>query len=304
MNLRATAIAITTLGVAFASGALGGLGSGGAEAFGNPRIIVNVGGPEAGTVEFDNVGDSFFPELLINEDTGELLMPTNYCGLRVTHVGGIWWDDGSGNIIEAENHGEIAYESGEGYMFMGEDITEYYLGGVEFTGALPTCDSNQPWYFPIPLSYGGNGPQFGAERLILELDQPPSFQSTIEFLDEAVEPMEFKDLYEDWEPPADWEDYCEKIPEFCEEDEDPDPVPWDLIQDVLWGCTIYDARDCPDEPEPYPSFTLGCMAYATGCDPDPEPPLFETYVAPSTEPLQGEGSLQMVSSKALEIGTR
>ena len=304
MRFGAKLAALAGIGAVLCAATAGTFNAEPAHAFGNPRIIVNVAGPQAGTVEFENT-DSFLPELLINEDTGELLMPTNYCGLRVTHVGGIWWDDGSGNIIEAENHGEIAWESGEGYMFMGEDVTEYYLGGVEFTGALPTCEDNHPWYFPTPLSYGGNGPQFGAERLILDLDQPPGFQPSIEFLDHAHEPMELPDLFEDWEPPADWEEYCEMIPEFCEEEEpEPDPTPWNEIEEMIWGCTIFDPRDCPSDPGTPPlGLTLGCMAYATGCDPDPQP--VETFKATGTEPVGEGGSLQMISpSKSLQLGTR
>src|SRR5690606_31331984 len=147
---------------------------------------------------------------------------------------------------------------------MGEDVTDAYLGGVEFTGALSTCDDNQPWYFPTPLSYGGNGPQFGAEKLILELDQPPNAQPSIEFLDHAHEPMELEDLFEDWEPPAGWEDYCEKLPELCEEEEPgSEPDPWSEIEELLWGCTVFDPRDCPDYPSRDPfGLTLGCLAYA------------------------------------------
>jgi hypothetical protein len=299
MKLKATALALATLGAGLAAGAFGGQGGSGAEAFGNPRVIVNVAGPEAGTVEFENV-ESFLPELLFDIDTGELVMPTNYCGLRITHVGGIWWEDAGGDVVEAENHGEVAYESGEGYMFMGEDITDAYLGGVEFTGALDTCEENDTWYFPIPLSYGGNGPQFGVQRLVLDLDQPPGFQPTIEFLDAAQDPIELPDLYEDWEPETgSIEEYCEQVPEFCE----PDPVPWDLIEDILWGCSVYDARDCPEEPKEYPSLTLGCMAYATGCDPDPEPQPIETFAAPSGGPSQQGGSLQVASPNATLRGT-
>lgn len=266
MNIRATAVALMTLGAAVVAGATGALDTRDAQAWPANRIIVHVAGPHAGTIDFD-VSPSLLPEVLTDIDTGEVIMPTNYCGLRIKKVGALHWDDGFGNLIEAESHGEVTV-SGNGYYFMGEEISEYYFGGMEFTGALDTCDTNHPWHFPTPLSYGGNGPQYGAARLILELDQTNAFP-TIEFLDHAFEPVELPDLYEDWEPPAGIEEYCEQIPEFCEE-EDPDPPTVEL--EIVWGC-ILSPDNCPepDPATPAPGFTLGCMAYSIGCDPDPQP---------------------------------
>jgi hypothetical protein len=268
MTLSLRAAALSALGVAVFVAASGTIGSVSAQVGSPNRIIVHVAGPQAGTVDID-VEHSLLPELLTNVDTGEVIMPTNYCGLRITQVGALHWDDGFGNLVEAENHGEVTYESGEGYVFMGENVTDAYLGGMEFTGALDTCDSNEPWYFPTPLSYGGNAPQFGAVRLILELDQPPGFYPTIEFLDYAMEPVELPDLYEDWEEPPNLEDYCEQIPEFCEPKKvDPDLVPPDIGFQLPWI-----PRSC---------WTLGT------CDTGASIPLpIEAFVAPSFGPETG-----------------
>ncbi len=299
MNLGVKAAALAVLGIASIAGATGAMNAQPAHAWGGNTITVYVGGPLAGTIDFD-VDSSFLPDLVIDEDNGGVVMPTNYCGLRITHVGGIYWYDGSNNLVEAENHGEVTVNQQGDYMFMGEEITEAYLGGVEFTGALDTCDDNEPWYFPIPLSYGGNAPQYGAEKLVLQLDQPPSFQPTIEFLDNAMEPVELPDLYEDWEPPADWEDYCEKIPEFCEPKVNPDLVPVDLGLQVLFGC--WTLGTC-DEPSTSGSrLTLGCMAYADGCDPDPEPP--QIFVAPTSPDSPDDESILTTKSTNLQVATR
>src|SRR5690606_31309969 len=149
--------------------------------------------------------------------------------------------------------------------------------------ALTTCDSNLPWYFPTPLTYGGNGPHPDAAYLVLELDPPQNYYPTIEFLDDAVQPMALPDLYKGWNPPGGLEEYCEQIPEFCEQEPDPwDPKPvkrW-IYTEMIYGCVVKDLSTglCPSEPDPkeYPDFTLGCMAYATGCDPDPQTPPLET----------------------------
>ena len=289
MRIREKVGVLLAAGVAVCAALAAPVSPDSAEGFGYPRIIVHVAGTQAGTVEFDNLDPSFFPDLLTNNDTGELVLPTNYCGLNVEQVSGIWWEDSQGNLVEAENYGEITYYD-DAYRLAGQDVTYFYLGGMEFTGPLETCDENPSWYFPGPLSYGGNGPQFGAARLVLELDPPSNYHPTIEFLDHAAEPVELPDLYEDWDPPGGLEEYCEQIPEFCEEE----PDPWDASDEMIWGCVARDIWTglCPSEPEPkeYPSLTLGCMAYATGCDPDPQPRPIETFVDPSTEP-EGE-SLQ------------
>ncbi len=298
MNLGTKAAAMMVLGVAAIAGGASALGSTAtpADAFGNPRIVVNVAGPQAGTVDFENIPADFLPDLLTNEDTGDVLMPTNYCGLNIEYVGGIYWYDASNHLIEAENHGEITYYN-NAYRFMGEDVTDAYLGGMEFTGALDTCDSNEPWYFPIPLSYGGNAPQYGAAKLVLELDQPPSFQPSIEFLDSAHEPMELPDLYEDWEPPADWDEYCEKVPEFCEPKVNPDLVPLDLDFSVLFGCWTLGTCDNGDSLPPELGLTLGCLNYSIGCDPDPQPPTRLT-LTPDPAPTK------TVSPQSVQLSTR
>ena len=71
-----------------------------------------------------------------------------------------------------------------------------YLGGIWFTGPITTCAGGGSWTFPVPLSYGGNAPQFGAERLVIELTD---LTDTIEFIDHNEDPVELPDLYDDWD---------------------------------------------------------------------------------------------------------
>jgi hypothetical protein len=108
------------------------------------RIIVHVAGTQAGRVEID-VHPLFLPPLVYEDDV--LVIPHNFCGIRIRKAGEFLWLNASGQLVEAENHGDV--------LKMGE---EYYLGGIEFTGLINSCQQNHPWYFPIPLSFGGNGP--------------------------------------------------------------------------------------------------------------------------------------------------
>lgn len=176
------------------------------------RIIVHVSGIKAGQVEID-VHPNFLP--LLPYDVDDPVIPEHFCGIRIRRAGEFLWQDESGNLIEAENHGDVSA--------MGD---EYYLGGIEFTGPLTSCDSNAPWYFPVPLSYGGNGPQFEVARLIIQLD---GSTVPIEFIDHNHEPVEIPDYFDDLEEIPGSEEWLEEIcaehnfPELCEADDSEDP---------------------------------------------------------------------------------
>jgi ligand-binding SRPBCC domain-containing protein len=162
------------------------------------RIIVDVAGTQAGRVEID-VHPLFLPPLVYEDDV--LVIPHNFCGIRIRKAGEFLWLNASGQLVEAENHGDV--------LEMGE---EYYLGGIEFTGPINSCQQNHPWYFPIPLSFGGNGPQFGAQRLVIQLND---LTDPIEFIDRAREPLNLKDLY-DWEKFQDLDDKFEALSDYCQ----------------------------------------------------------------------------------------
>lgn len=124
------------------------------------------------------------------------IIPDHYCGMCIKAADSFFGDDGIGNVIEAENNGNV--------LKMDHDA---YYGGIVFTGPLNSCNQGTPWYFPIPLSYGGNGPQFGAARLTIQL----SSQSSVEFLDHAQEPIEPLDLFDDLEEIPNYEEWLEEV---------------------------------------------------------------------------------------------
>ena len=291
MNLGHKLGALAVAGIAVCAAMAGPVSQDSAEAFGNPRIIVHVAGTQAGTVEFENAL-SLLPEELFDPDTGDLVMPAEYCGLRVRHVGGIWWHDANNNVVEAENHGEV-----NGTTFMGQDIQDHLLDGMVFSGPLSTCGDNLSWSFPIPLTYGGTGPPAQAERMVLDLDQGSGSAPNIEFLDGSLATIDLSNIHDDGGNPGPGPG----------PGPGPDPEPWQVGDEMIWGCVYRDLDTglCPRDPEPreYPSFTLGCMAYATGCDPDPQPQPIETFAAPESEPvLPNGGAVQMVSpDKSLQV---
>jgi hypothetical protein len=174
------------------------------------RIIVHVAGTQSGKVEID-VHPMFLPPLVYEGNA--LIIPHHFCGIRIRKPGEFLWLDESGNLVEAENHGSV--------LELGE---EFYLGGIEFTGPINTCKQNHPWDFPIPLSFGGNGPQFGVTRLVIQLDGQTE---PIEFINNAHKSIKLMDLY-DWKVFNDfWKkfealrDPCQVhiFKDFCEWDE-------------------------------------------------------------------------------------
>ncbi|PSB20495.1 hypothetical protein C7B61_07325 [filamentous cyanobacterium CCP1] len=176
------------------------------------RIIVHVAGTQAGKVEID-VHPMFLPPL-VHEDNA-LIIPHHFCGLRIRKAGEFLWLDESGKLVEAENHGSV--------LKLGE---EFYLGGIEFTGPINTCKQNHPWHFPTPLSFGGNGPQFGVTRLVIQLDGETE---PIEFIDRARKPINLKDLY-DWEKFQDFEDKFEALRDPCQVHPFKDFCDWDEFE--------------------------------------------------------------------------
>ncbi len=196
----------------------------------NNRITVHVAGLQAGNVDID-VDSQFLPPLLYDPDADEFAIPDNFCGLFIRKAGGFTWLDGSGQVVEAENN----IEDLDTYSLNHPGEPNAYLGGIWFTGPINTCAEGGSWNIPTPLSFGGNGPQFGAERLVIELT---GGTEPIEFIDHNSDPIELPDLYDDWDDfPKDWiEELCESnpLPELCgDDDDDPEIAPWIEIPDEL-----------------------------------------------------------------------
>lgn len=185
------------------------------------RITVHVAGQQAGQVDID-VQPHFLPPLPWDAD-GDSVMPTNFCGLHIRQADAFTWLDESGEVVEAENN----------VADLQTEDPDAYNGGIEFTGPIDSCEEGGPWYFPIPLSFGGNGQQFGAARLVIELT---AGSQTIQFIDHNHEPVELPDLFDDIPEIPGIDEFCDEFPDFCEPvDDSEDPNDPDGEGSVLGG---------------------------------------------------------------------
>lgn len=180
-------------------------------------IIVNLSGPNAGQVELQDAHYSQFSPLVINNDTGDVLIP-QFCGLRITQAVAFAWYNNN-QVVQSLPNYEDFYQhliNLDGGSLNGYHYSEYYVGGIWFTGPIGKCESeNEPWFFPTPLTYDNPNPTLNgmADQLVIQT------YGTIEFLDYNVSlPEPLEDPFGELPEPG---DFCETWPDLCEEE---DPV--------------------------------------------------------------------------------
>jgi len=114
---------------------------------------------------------SFLPEFLPRNDDGAIVVPDNFCGIRVVKAGGFQWQKNGATITDFPYNrvDNVASLPGE----------QDFLGGIDFTGPIGQCaGDNKPWQFFQPITqHGGDSPVPGM-KLVIEMRQ----DSRIEFL--------------------------------------------------------------------------------------------------------------------------
>jgi len=120
---------------------------------------------------------NFLPDFLPRNDAGELVIPDNFCGIRVVKAGGFQWQKNGVTITDFPYNrvNNVASLPGE----------NDFLGGIDFTGPIGQCaKKNKPWQFFQPITqHGGDSPTPGM-KLVIEMQQ----DSRIEFLNFNIQP--------------------------------------------------------------------------------------------------------------------
>jgi len=113
----------------------------------------------------------FLPDFLPQNDDGAIVVPDNFCGIRVVKAGGFQWQKNGATITDFpyNNVENVANLPGE----------QDFLGGIDFTGPIGQCaKKNKPWQFFQPITQNGGDSPVPGMKLVIEMRQG----SRIEFL--------------------------------------------------------------------------------------------------------------------------
>ncbi|WP_271769308.1 hypothetical protein [Aquimarina algiphila] len=93
------------------------------------------------------------PDYNYHDNEGNIILPENFCGIKVTHAVSFKWLDKNGNIINNEMFNRVNKLSN-----YGEYGSFYVNEGIGFKGPLDNCkDNNSNWYFKFPLTHTTEG---------------------------------------------------------------------------------------------------------------------------------------------------
>ncbi|MEM6830793.1 MAG: hypothetical protein AAF551_09780, partial [Bacteroidota bacterium] len=157
------------------------------------------------------------------EHEGTVIFPNNFCGFKIFQASRIIWLDNGGQVLNNDVFNYIPEDESINSLYG----SNFYLGGIQFSGPIGTCDKPQTqWVFNQPFTKSGF--QFANQpaKLVIELEQ----YSQVEFLNSAIDNLKpldalkiFKDVDFDkiikyWNQvfnPASFEAWVERV---CEDD--------------------------------------------------------------------------------------
>ncbi|MBG6131307.1 hypothetical protein IWQ47_002824 [Aquimarina sp. EL_43] len=99
------------------------------------------------------------------DNNGNIILPKNFCGIRVKRAGSFQWQDKNENVVNDSVFNKVGDLNN-----YGEYNELYALKGIEFIGPLDNCkDTNSNWFFKFPLTHS-NSPTVFTEPLKLIIE--------------------------------------------------------------------------------------------------------------------------------------
>ena len=104
----------------------------------------------------------YLPDYLPRQDDGALVIPNNFCGIKVRKAASFQWQKDGATITDFPYN-----RVDDVFALPGEHD---FLDGIEFTGPIGACaEDNEPWQFFQPLTqHGGDSPVPGM-KLVIEM---------------------------------------------------------------------------------------------------------------------------------------
>lgn len=198
---------------------------------GNPNVIMDFIGPFPDPGFRLTIHRALLPAFLPTNAEGEIVMPDNFCGLRVHGPDRTFWETPEGTVAT-----DLPYLDVDDY-----ESTDF----VQFHGAIGGCSgSNEAWQFLNPLTADSTGGPPPARRLVIELADEVEF---LNFTLPGAEPLSPDELFSDdvfaqlveivelWNSVQEDNGYCDGVQgymvEVCDANPGICPVP-----DPTFGC--------------------------------------------------------------------
>ena len=137
-----------------------------------------------------NIGPlDYLPRFLPRDDEGNLVIPDNFCGIKVKRAGSFQWQKDGQTITD------FPYNRVDNVAALPGDHD--FLDGISFTGPIGPCaKENEAWQFFQPLTQTGGDSPVPGMKLVIQMRSG----SEIEFLNfniHAGEPLSAHELFSD-----------------------------------------------------------------------------------------------------------